>query len=159
MKTIAMTLIVLGAALAALPASAQESGQTNFTLIAENPEFVWKNEAGVTNPELVVPAGAQVTVTIRNDEQEGFHAFAIVGGDKSEDIMDANAQATFTFTAPESGSVKYNCPYHPSTMEGTVRVAGSPAPGGSDGDNESPGIALVGVLMALVGVALFARRK
>lgn len=163
MKTalIALALVAV-AGFAALPATAQETGETQFTLIAENPDFVWKNEAGQVNPTLVVPAGEEITVTVKNDpEQDGFHSLQVGDQPASEDITDAGAQVTYTFTAPETGSVKYVCPYHPGTMEGLFRVAGSEPvdEGGEQNENNTPGLGLVGALAALGFVAVAARRR
>lgn len=165
MKTALIAFVVLAAAgFAALPATAQETGETQFTLIAENPDFLWKNEAGQVNPELVVPAGAEITVLVKNDaEQQGVHSLQVGDQEASGLIENAGDEVTYTFTAPETGSVEYTCPFHPSTMTGTVRVAGSePANGGgSDGgeQNESPGLGLLGALVALGLVATVLRRK
>jgi plastocyanin len=156
MRTFGLFLLAAGLALAAVPAVAQETGATAFTLIAKNPEFVWANEQGQENPTLVVPAGQQVTVTVKNDaDQEGFHSLQVKGQDKSEDIEDAGQTVTYTFTAPASGSVEYVCPYHATTMKGTVRVAGSAV----EEKKESPGLQVVGLGLAFLGAALVLRRK
>lgn len=157
MRSPGIFLLALGLALAALPAHAQEGGVTSYTLIARNPEFVWANEQGAVNPTIEVAGGQQITITVKNDpDQDGFHSLQVKGSPKSDDVQEAGQTITYTFTAPESGSVAYDCPYHPSSMKGTIRVAGSPA---EPAKNESPGVQAFGVGVALLGAALLLRRR
>lgn len=165
MKTFGLSLIVLGLALAALPASAQETGQTSFTIETHTEGGAgYFTLAGETarNPTLVVPAGETITVTLKGTDA-GVHNMQVDGASASEYVQSPTDEVTYTFTAPESGSKQYWCvPHKGSGMVGTVRVAGSdaePTNGGSEGGNESPGLPLAGFAVALVGAALLLRRK
>ena len=158
MRTLGFLLLVVGLAFAAFPATAQQTGLTSFTLLAKNPAFVWADEAGATNPTIEIAGGQQITVTVKNDPaQDGFHALQVGNGAKSADIESKGDETVHTFTAPTTGSVEYVCPYHPTTMKGTFRVAGSAPETGEK--NESPGVQALGLGIAFLGAALVLRRK
>lgn len=159
MKTLALGLVVLGFALAAVPAYAAQEGATSFTLVAKNPEFYWHEEGQTTqNPTLEIAGGQTITVTVKNDpEQDGFHSLKVGDHAQSDNIESAGDSVTYTFTAPESGNVEYVCPYHPTTMKGQFHVAGSSVTG--EANNESPAFGLIGAILALVGVAFVVRRS
>jgi plastocyanin len=71
---------------------------------------------------LDVEAGAEVTVTLTN-EDDTEHTFSIEELDvEAEAAGGENAEATFT--APDSGSLEYFCEYHPDAMTGTLSVGG-----------------------------------
>ncbi len=157
MKTVAITLVIIGALFAALPANAQEEGQTAFTLVGhEDSGFYWTLEGQTAkNPTLVVPAGATITVTVKS--AGGFHNLHVEGS-PAGDYIETGETTTYTFTAPASGSVGYWCdPHKSSGMAGIVKVAGAATP--EAGDNKSPGLGLIGAVLAIAGVALYARRK
>jgi PGF-CTERM protein len=160
MRVLATTLLILGLALLAIPATAQTSGETAFTLTAKNQggDYVWTNDAGVTNPPLTVPAGAQVTITAKQGpEGDVPHNIKVGDGPVSDTFEAAGDAVTYPFTAPASGSVPYICTIHPTTMKGNVQVAGSATTQG--GDNESPGVGALGALLALAGAALLVLRR
>lgn len=159
MRLLGTSLIVLGLALAALPAFAQETGETSFTLIAANEggSYIWNDESGARNPTLTVPASTQVTITARQGETDGIPHNIKVGTERpSENFADEGESVQYTFTSPATGTVDYVCEIHPTTMKGTVRVAGS---GGDEGGNDSPALGLVGTMVALLGAALLVLRR
>lgn len=161
MKTFGFSLIVLGLALAALPATAQDAGQTSFTLqtYTEGGSGYFTIEGQTArNPTLVVPAGETITITLKGTDA-GVHNVQVEGADASEYVQAATDEIIYTFTAPASGSVGYWCvPHKGAGMAGTVQVAGSEATP-EDAGNGSPGLPLAGLAAALVGVALLLRRK
>lgn len=85
-------------------------------------------------PEAVsVPAGAEVTVTFTND---GEAPHTMTASDLDLDIAaDPGDSAEGAFTAPDSGSVDFNCEIHPD-MTGQIVVEGSAAGGGGDTSEE-----------------------
>jgi len=168
MKSLGLTLLTLGLLVAFAPtAPAQEEGQTSFTLTAhaDGSTFYFQGEDGTKNPTLVVPANTEITVTLRN-VGEGVHNIHVDGASPSDYVQGDGDEITYTFTSPASGTKQYWCdPHKSSGMVGTVRVAGSPDTGGNGGgngetgNNESPGVQVVGVAVALLGAALLLRRK
>lgn len=158
MRVFSLTLLVLGLVLAAAPALAQDAGKTSFTLTSKQDggNYVWTAEGlSGNNPTLVVPASQQVTITAKGDATDVPHNIKVGTAAASEMFQGADGQVTYTFTSPASGSVDYVCTIHPTTMKGKVSVAGS----GDAETNESPGLALAGVVVALVGAALLVRRR
>lgn len=159
MKTVALTLVVLGLTLGAVSAVAQDAGKTSYTLLS-NPDMsnTWTAEgASGTNPDLTVPANTAITVIARNADG-GVHNIK-VGNGETKDIQNQGDEATVTFTSPASGTVQYVCTIHSSTMKGDFVVAGSQTDNG-DGGNDAPGFGLIGAVLVLAGVAVFvARRK
>lgn len=161
MRTLATTLVILGLALAALPAAAQNAGQTSFTLTAKakGGDYVWADASGRENPTLTVPAGQEITITASQVLEDEIPHNIKVGNNAVSDTFDAAGDSVeYKFTAPASGSLPYVCTIHPNTMKGTVQVAGSATDGG-DGGNDSPGLGVLGALVALAGVALLVARR
>lgn len=138
---------------------AAEEGRTSFTLVSRHQggAYWWALEGNDTkDPELVVPAGANVTVTVRNGDGV-LHNFQVEGHPASAFVTAVGDETTYTFTAPQSGSVRYWCAPHKSNgMGGVVRVAGSPA---GEIKESGPASQLAGVAFALVAAALVARRR
>lgn len=163
MKTIGFTMIALGLALAAFPAGAQ--GQTSFTLISHSEAgggyFTLEGETA-KNPTLNVAPGETITITLKAADGDGVHNVKVDGQASGSDYVQAAGDTvTYTFTAPASGTKEYFCePHRGAGMKGLVSAGGSTT--STDGGNEkkeSPGLGLVGALVALVGLALVLRRK
>lgn len=163
MRAFAITLLVAGIALAALPAAAQ-SAQTSFTLASKQAggDFVWTAEGlSGNNPTLTVPASTEITITAKGDASGVPHNIKVGSAATSETFQGEDGEVTYTFTSPASGSVDYVCTIHPVSMKGKVTVEGSQQ-GGEPTDGEekdSPGVALVGTLLAFAGVALLVARR
>jgi plastocyanin len=111
------------------PEEANEAGAggegTEVTVTAANFAF--------SPDELALEPGQEVSLTFVNDDSAP-HTFT------SEDVgidvkADAGAEATGTFTAPESGSVDFQCLIHPA-MKGTITVGGGSAKEAGDKDKE-----------------------
>lgn len=107
----------------ALPSSppstpAPQTGFTLWTVAGSDgvPKFLGSD--GSANPTLLVTAGSEVTIDlIRNGT---LHAFTVNG----EPVVGAGTDdVRATFTAPQSGSVEYDCPIHPQAMRGTIQTA------------------------------------
>jgi uncharacterized cupredoxin-like copper-binding protein len=168
MKTLGLSLILLGAVLAAVPANAQTGGQTSFTLETHTEGgggyFTLEGQSA-RNPTLNVAPGQQITVTIRGTD-DGVHNICFQTNDKcSEYVQAAGETQTLTFTAPASGNGQYYClPHKGAGMVGTVSAGGSGGnnggnDGGNGGGNDTPGLPVAAIAIALVGAALLLRRK
>lgn len=165
MKTLGLTLVLLGFVLAAVPATAQDAGQTSFTLTTHTEGgggyFTLEGQTA-KNPTLVVPASTAITITMKGSD-DGVHNIQVDGSAASDYVQSAADSVTYTFTSPASGSKGYWCvPHKGAGMAGTVQVAGSaqPTPPATDGEaKDSPGIATIGVLVAALGVALVVGRR
>lgn len=89
-------------------------------------------------PELRLPAGGEVTVQFRNDDQGVPHDFVLFDGPDAAapELFDGPevtgiASTEYSFTAPPPGSYFFHCSIHPTEMTGTATVAeGGGAPGG-----------------------------
>lgn len=163
MKTLGLSLLTLGLLVAFVPSTgAQESGQTTFNLkaVSEGTNYYFQSEDGKKNPELVVPANTEITVTITN-VGDGVHNICFAANDKCSDYVQANGDtATLTFNSGSAGGQYFCLPHKSTGMAGQVRIAGQQTTnGGDDGEKKSPGIAVLGVSAALVGAALLLRRK
>lgn len=165
MKTFGFPLLVLGTVLALAPAIAQ--GETAFTLTTHTAgsDFYFENAAGTKNPTLNVPASTEVSITVRNADN-GFHNLHVLApvDQKSADVSTEGDEQTITFTTPASGTIKYQCDYHLTTMFGNIVVGGGSTPtttttenGGEK--NGAPGLQVAGVAIAVLGAALLLRRK
>lgn len=158
MKSFGFLLLIAGLAMvAAVPAHAQTTGKTSFTLNGhtENGANWWtEGDSTTKNPTLEVPAGADITVTV--SAKTGTHQFKVGDAASSAILNEGDAPVTYTFKAPASGNVQYECPIHLTDMKGQFHVAGST----TEEPKKSPGTQVVGVVVALVGAALvFGSRK
>ncbi|MGH2806062.1 MAG: cupredoxin domain-containing protein [Actinomycetota bacterium] len=96
-------------------------GGTEVTVTAANFAF--------SPAKLSLEPGEEVSLTFVNDDSAP-HTFT------SEDLgvdlsAGAGEDATGSFTAPDSGSVEWQCTIHPA-MTGTITVGGGSAQGGDD---------------------------
>lgn len=87
--------------------------------------------------QLSVPAGATVTVDFTNNGKTE-HSFTLDNGD-GEVEADAGGSKSFTFTAPQSGTITFHCKYHPTQMKGTVTVGSGGGGGSSTSSSSSSG--------------------
>ena len=69
---------------------------------------------------LDLKSGSSYTVEVTN-EDSAEHNFTFTQAGADQDV-EANEDATVTFTAPAAGSYEFHCKYHPATMKGTVTV-------------------------------------
>jgi plastocyanin len=141
-KTLALFLLVI-----ALVSTACGGGDTPPTEGGDAPEEA--NEAGAggggtevtvtaanfafSPDEISVEPGEEVSLTFVNDDTAP-HTFT------SEDVgidvkADPGAEGTGTFTAPDSGSVDFQCNIHPA-MTGTITVGGGSAKEADDKDDK-----------------------
>lgn len=88
------------------------------------------------NPRIVVQPGQEVTVVLKGTD-DGVHNFCIGSGKCSAFVTSAGETQTYTFTAPESGTIEYYCqPHRGAGMKGTLAVGGdAPPAGGEDGED------------------------
>jgi nitrite reductase (NO-forming) len=87
-------------------------GSSTLNVSAKNFKF--------SSAQLSVPAGATVTVDFSNQDSTE-HSFTLDNGGGEADA-DAGSSKSFSFTAPQSGSLSFHCKYHPTTMKGTISV-------------------------------------
>lgn len=163
MKTLGFALLVLGLVVAIVPAQAQGANSFTLTTATAGSDFYFENaDGGAKNPTLTVPAGAEVTLTIKNADG-GFHNLHVTApvDKKTADVSAEGDEESVTFTMPASGSVSYQCDYHAATMKGVIKVqsAGATPTTGGDGKSSTPGLAVAGVAVAVLGAALVLRRK
>ncbi|GEM_PF-1270755 len=154
MKTPGLALIVCGLVLAVIPATAQETGQTSFTLVGKPNAggFAWfLNGAGSPNPTLTVPANTQITFTVSSSDDTP-HTFD-AGGKVLEGTPFASSDGAKTVTwTSGSSDTTYACSIHPD-MKGTIHIAGTSA------EKKSPGTQVLGVALAMIGAALLVARR
>ena len=158
MRVLGISLLVIGISLTAATVLAQE-GKTSFNLHSKSSggSFVWAGEGqGGDNPTLVVPGNTEITIVARGDDSGVPHNIKVGAKAPSDMFQGKDGEVTYTFTSPASGTVQYVCTIHPDTMKGTVQVAGSAA---EPGDNKSPGLGALGVIVAALGALVVLRRR
>jgi plastocyanin len=105
------------------PAGGGDGGGSTATLSVDAVDF------GFEPADLDVEPGAEVTVTFSNTGEAPHTMTADTVGLNIE--ADPGATAEGTFTAPDSGSIDFQCTIHPD-MQGTISVGGAADAGGSD---------------------------
>ena len=93
-------------------AAAGGGGDNEIKLVAKGLKF--------DKASLDLKAGADYTVEVDNQDS-AEHNFTLEAANADQDV-EANEDATVTFTAPAAGSYEFHCKYHPATMKGTVTV-------------------------------------
>jgi ribose transport system substrate-binding protein len=93
-------------------AAAGGGGDNEIKLVASGFKF--------DKASLDLTAGSSYTVEVTN-EDSAEHNFTFEQAGADQDV-EANEDATVTFTAPAAGSYEFLCKYHPGTMKGTVTV-------------------------------------
>jgi plastocyanin len=162
MKSLGLSLIAFALTMQALPASAAEMGVTTFTIVAHDDNgYYWTLEGQTAhNPTIQVEPGKEITVTVKADAAAtSLHNFAADKDSTGSDYVgkDGEASATYKFTAPASGTVPYYCvPHKSSGMAGTLSTSSTDA---TPPPKASPTVQVVGVTIAMLGVALLLRRK
>lgn len=79
-------------------------------------------------PTMSVNQGDTVSITVHdNDTSTAQHTFTITAYSVNVVLTPGTTQAK-TFTANTSGQFTYECTIHPTTMKGTLSVAGTSAP-------------------------------
>jgi plastocyanin len=144
MRSIRVLILLLVAALAL---AACGGGETPANEGAEAPEEANEAGAGGGGTEVTVTAanfafspdelklepGEEVSLTFVNDDTAP-HTFT--SEDAGIDVKaDAGDTASGAFTAPESGSVDFQCSIHPA-MTGTITVGGGSAKDAGEKDKE-----------------------
>ena len=87
---------------------------TSFTIVAEDME--WDLE------RVIVPAGAEVTATIENRDQDMPHNLHVKSpGDPKTELESGPVTQTLRFTIDEPGSYTFVCDIHPN-MTGTIEA-------------------------------------
>jgi plastocyanin len=160
MKVLGFSLFVAGFLLAVAPAGAQ-TAKTAFDLdaVASGGQYYFTITGETAhNPTLVVPANTDITVTIHNKggAEATAHNFCFVDNQHCSEYVSADGDTkTYTFNSGASGGDYYCQPHKATGMAGKVQIEGQAPAGG----NDSPGFGVVGLAVALVGVALLLRRK
>jgi plastocyanin len=92
--------------------AAAGGGDNEIKLVAQGLKF--------DKASLDLKAGSDYTVEVDNQDS-AEHNFTLEAANADQDV-EANEDATVTFTAPAAGSYEFHCKYHPATMKGTVTV-------------------------------------
>jgi plastocyanin len=93
-------------------AAAAGGGDNEIKLVAQGLKF--------DKASLDLTAGSSYTVEVDNQDS-AEHNFTFEEASADQDV-EANEDATVTFTAPAAGSYEFHCKYHAATMKGTVTV-------------------------------------
>ena len=93
-------------------AAAGGGGDNEIKLVAKGLKF--------DKASLDLKAGADYTVEVDNQDS-AEHNFTLEAANADQDV-EANEDATVTFTAPAAGSYEFHCKYHPAAMKGTITV-------------------------------------
>lgn len=123
---IAIGLIAIAAMIATLlpmRASSTSAGPRVLKLVVRDMAFYVEGYAE-PNPTLVLKAGEQVELHLRNDEPGMRHDFVIKAWDVSTRLLDDRGEAdTISFRVPDTkGTASYICTPHSKMMSGTLRV-------------------------------------
>lgn len=91
--------------------------------------FVWALEGDTPAPSLPVPPMTRIEVLLVTSG-DVFHAFHVdgVGASPAQD-----ARMTVSFISPAQGSARFECPVHPSTMNGRFEVDTNAGTGATSG--------------------------
>jgi plastocyanin len=92
--------------------AAASGGDNQIKLVAQGFKF--------DKTSLDLKAGTDYTVEVDNQDS-AEHNFTFKETNADQDV-EANEDATVTFTAPAAGSYEFHCKYHAATMKGTVTV-------------------------------------
>ena len=92
--------------------AAAGGGDNEIKLVAQGFKF--------DKTSLDLKAGTDYTVEVDNQDS-AEHNFTFKEANADQDV-EANEDATVTFTAPAAGSYEFHCKYHAATMKGTVTV-------------------------------------
>jgi heme/copper-type cytochrome/quinol oxidase subunit 2 len=116
-------VVVLLGLVALLPLVADtRTSRMEVVLVARDMAFFAAGDA-TRNPTIVVPAGAQVRVVLRNDDPGVIHDFAVKSLDVAIKPLRAAGEGVTTFRAPDRpGRHEYICNPHAVMMRGTLIV-------------------------------------
>jgi plastocyanin len=93
-----------------------------IVLVARDMTFYLEG-SDVPNPTLVVRAGEEVRVTVRNEERGVVHAFGVTSLAASLDRIQPGSTERLSFRAPdEAGRYEYVCAPHAQMMRGVLLV-------------------------------------
>lgn len=115
------------AARSAPAAGAPDTGSVAFELQAFLTGYVGVGGAidGVTNPDLLVDVGDEVTITLTNGQALGHDLFVEGYGVGTTLVVGVGSQSSFTFVADQEGTFVYHCTvegHQAAGMEGRLIV-------------------------------------
>lgn len=121
----------------------EEARAERVTLVAQGLAF--------SQRQILLSAGARVTVTFENRDAGIQHNFVLFAGATAGapvlfrgPLVTGTATITYTFTAPRAGTYFFHCDIHPTQMTGTVTVAppggATRSGGGGGGGGGGPGV-------------------
>lgn len=95
----------------------------DITAKEENDVYRWSFN-GKINPTLTFTMGTNNTINIQNPT-DTKHEFVIESDGKelaASGDVESNSSGMISFTPSSSGVFEYHCEYHPTTMNGTIKV-------------------------------------
>ena len=119
----AIAIVAMLATLLPMDATSTSSGPRVVKLVVRDMAFYMDGNAE-PNPTLVLKAGEQVELHLRNDEPGVRHDFAVRAWDVGTRLLgDRGDEDTITFRVPETkGTTAYTCTPHAKMMSGTLRI-------------------------------------
>jgi plastocyanin len=116
-------MAALAVTLLPMIASSGRDEVREIRLVVRNMTFYVEGEME-PNPTLIVRAGEQVRLVLRNDEPGMRHDFAVQAWEVGTRILEDRGEAdTVTFRVPAGrGEHVYLCTPHSQMMRGTIRV-------------------------------------
>ncbi len=123
---LAAGIIGIGAMLATLlpmRASSDSAGPRTLTLVVRDMTFYLEGNPE-PNPTIVLKAGEQVKLHLRNEDAGMRHDFAVKAWDVTTRVLeDRGEEDTISFRVPDTpGTTPYICTPHAKMMSGTLRV-------------------------------------
>jgi plastocyanin len=118
-----IAVAALVATLLPMRASSSSAAPRTLNLVVRDMTFYLDGRSD-PNPTIVLAAGEQVKLRIRNEDAGMRHDFVVKAWSVASRMLDDRGEEdTITFRAPETkGTTTYTCTPHAKMMSGTLRV-------------------------------------
>lgn len=123
-RRVALVVLVMSVALGATMLLLARSGGeiTEIVVTARDMRFYVTGLDG-PNPEITLPAGGRVRLTLRNEDAGITHDIAVPGLGVATELLTGAGETSVVFDVPgEPGAYPYLCTPHARMMSGVVRV-------------------------------------